>query len=368
MATSMAITSPLSAPSKVPSLYGLRRESLAARLEEEGLDPYRADQIYHWVYQKHRRAAPDMRTLPAKLRQGREGICDLRLPRIASLFSTADQATRKFVLALEDDARVECVAMRTERRLTLCLSSQVGCALGCTFCATGLMGLKRNLRPEEIVAQVLLMCDHDRWQDQRFNLVFMGMGEPLANYQPVVDAIRILHDPKGLGLGARRITVSTSGVVPGIRRLASERLPLGLAVSLHATTDELRDQLVPINKRWPLAELLEAAKDYGRTTGRRVTLEYTLIRGVNDGPQDADRLVEIARALPSKINLIPYNPVPGLDWQRPEPQAVTAFAERLYPRAPAVTVRNTLGGEIWAACGQLGNLSSEGSRADERPA
>ncbi len=354
----------LAPPSPVPSLYGLRREPLAARLTEHGLDAYRADQIYHWVYQKHRRKPGEMRTLPGSLRGQLDGILHIDLPKVGAIFSTPDGSTRKFVFELEDGSRLESVAMRTERRLTLCLSSQVGCALRCSFCATGLMGLKRNLRAEEIVAQVLLMGDHDGWRDERFNLVFMGMGEPLANYEPVLEAIRILHDPKGLGLGARRITVSTSGVVPAIGRLATERLRLGLAVSLHATTDELRDRLVPINKRWPLAELLSAAKEYGRSTGRRVTLEYTLLRGVNDGPQDADRLADIARELPSKINLIPYNPVPGLEWQRPEAQAVKAFAERLYPRAPAVTVRNTLGGEIWAACGQLGDLSAHGPPAD----
>jgi 23S rRNA (adenine2503-C2)-methyltransferase len=174
-----------------------------------------------------------------------------------------------------------------------------------------------------------------------------------------VDAIGILHDERGLNLGARRITVSTSGLVPQIRELADEGLALGLAVSLHATTDELRNELVPVNRRWPLGELLPAAREFGRSTGRRVTLEYTLLGGVNDSAEDADRLATIARDLPSKINLIPYNPVPGLLWKRPTPESVEAFAERLYPRAPAVTVRHTLGGEIWAACGQLGGLSPE---------
>jgi 23S rRNA (adenine2503-C2)-methyltransferase len=159
-------------------------------------------------------------------------------------------------------------------------------------------------------------------------------------------------------MGARRITVSTSGLVPQIRKLAAERLPLGLAISLHATTDELRDRLVPVNRRWPLAELLEAARDYGETSGRRVTLEYTLLSGVNDRVEDADRLAAMARSLPSKINLIPYNPVPGLEWKRPDRKAVQDFAHRLLPRAPAVTVRRTLGGEIWAACGQLGGLGA----------
>ncbi len=219
------------------------------------------------------------------------------------------------------------------------------------------MGLERNLDASEIVAQVMVMGEHNGWRDERFNIVFMGMGEPLANYEPVVAAVRVLREPLGLNMGARRITISTSGVIPQIKRLAGEGLAMGLAISLHATTDTTRDQLVPINRRWPIAELLEASRDYGRTTGRRVTLEYTLIAGVNDTPEDAERLSAFARGLPSKINLIPYNPVPGLAWQRPTPEAVIAFAELLYPRAPAVTVRQTLGGEIWAACGQLGGLS-----------
>jgi len=340
----------------LPGFFGLSRLALARRLESLGLPRYRADQIYPWVYQKHHRGAAAMTNLPAGLRARREEVCDHSLPRVASTHVTRDHLTHKFVLELSDGARVECVSMRTERRLTFCLSSQVGCALKCSFCATGLMGLSRNLRAEEIVAQVVLMGDFHAWRDDRFNLVFMGMGEPLANYRAVMDAIRILHEPLGLHLGARRITVSTSGLVPQIQKLASEALPLGLAVSLHATTDELRDQLVPVNQRWPIAELLAAARDYGRASGRRVTLEYTLLGGVNDRDEDADRLGAIARDLPSKINLIPYNPVPGLPWRRPAPEAVAAFAERLYPRAPAVMIRHTLGGEIWAACGQLGGL------------
>jgi len=170
-----------------------------------------------------------------------------------------------------------------------------------------------------------------------------------------VQSIRVLSD--GLGISPRRITVSTSGLVPQIARLADEGLALGLAISLHATTDALRDQLVPVNKRWPIRTLLDAAAAYGEAAGRRVTLEYTLLGGVNDTREDAERLSGFARALPSKINLIPYNPVPGLPWQRPSPEAVQRFAEWLYPRSPAVTVRNTMGGEIWAACGQLGGIT-----------
>ena len=341
-----------------PSFYGLSRRQLAEHLAAHGQPTFRAQQLFCWIYQKHQRQPGAMTDMPLAFRGHMEELCDLRLPKAAAVLSSPDQSTHKFVLELAGGARVECVSMRTERRLTFCLSSQVGCALGCAFCATGLMGLKRNLSAGEIVAQVVAMGDFHRWDDERFNLVFMGMGEPLANYEALMNAIRILRDERGLNMGARRITVSTSGLVPQIRKLAGEGMQLGLALSLHATTDELRDRLVPVNKRWPLRELMSAAREYGERSGRRVTLEYTLLAGVNDRPEDADRLADMARALPSKINLIPYNPVPGLEWKRPERRAVEAFAHRLLPRAPAVTVRRTLGGEIWAACGQLGGLGA----------
>jgi 23S rRNA (adenine2503-C2)-methyltransferase len=345
-------------PSQPPCFYGLSREQLADHLGTYGQPKFRAQQLFSWVYRKHERRPGAMTNLPLSFRERMEDLCDLRLPKAAAVLATPDGATHKFVLEVARGARVECVSMRTERRLTFCLSSQVGCALGCAFCATGLMGLVRNLSPGEIVAQVVAMGDFHRWKDERFNLVFMGMGEPLANYAALMDAIRILRDERGLNLGARRITVSTSGLVPQIEKLAGEGLQLGLAISLHATTDELRDRLVPVNKRWPLSKLIAAARAYGERTGRRVTLEYTLLAGVNDRAEDADRLAAMARALPSKINLIPYNPVPGLEWKRPERRAVEAFAHRLLPVAPAVTVRRTLGGEIWAACGQLGGLGA----------
>ncbi len=351
-----SLPNPSFVPHVAPSFYGLSRTRLAERLAERGLPAYRASQLFSWVYHRRRRDAEGMTDLPRALRRDLGPVCDLRLPRTLSVQATRERETHKLVLELDDGARVECVSMRTQRRLTFCLSSQIGCALRCSFCATGLMGLKRNLGPEEIVAQVIAMGDLHGWEDERFNIVFMGMGEPLANYRAVMEAIRIVHDAQGLNLGARRITVSTSGLVPQIAQLAEEGLQLGLAVSLHATTDALRAELMPVNRRWPLAELLAAARAYGQRTGRRVTLEYTLIAGVNDRPDDADRLAAFARELPSKINLIPYNPVPGLPWRRPGPDAVEAFAARLYPRAPAVTVRQTMGGEIWAACGQLGGL------------
>jgi 23S rRNA (adenine2503-C2)-methyltransferase len=345
------------APEPLRSFYGMERPALSDALKASGNSAYRADQIFSWIYRKHQREPRLMTNLPPALRSSLDRIWDLELPRVRSVHSTRDGMTHKFALQLGDGRIVECVSMHTDRRRTFCLSSQVGCALKCAFCATGLMGLERNLAADEIVSQVLVMGDFHAWKDDRFNIVLMGMGEPLVNLPAVLSAIRIFHDGHGLNLGLRRITVSTSGIVPQIRALAAQGMPVGLAVSLHATTDETRDRLVPVNRRWPIRELLDAARDYGHATGRRVTLEYTLIAGVNDSMDDADRLARFARELPSKINLIPYNPVPGLAWERPTPESVERFAERLYPRAPAVTVRNTLGGEIWAACGQLGGLS-----------
>ncbi len=350
------------APSRPANFFGLGQTGLRDLMAAAGEPAYRSDQLLAWVYQRRVRDPDAMTNLPQALRRRLPELCDLELPSVESLLVNRAGDTHKFVLRLGDGERVECVSMQTDRRLTMCLSSQVGCALKCSFCATGLMGLRRNLDAGEIVAQVMLMGEHGGWQDERFNLVFMGMGEPLVNYEPLVAAIRVLREPLGLNLGARRITVSTSGVVPQMRRLAGERIPVGLALSLHATTDELRDTLVPINRRWPIAEVLAAAREYGLETGRRVTLEYTLIADVNDTPEDAERLSAFARGLPSKINLIPYNPVPGLPWLRPSPERVAAFAGRLYPRAPAVTVRNTMGGEIWAACGQLGGLTPPPAR------
>ena len=355
------MSTPLTQPAATaaPSFFGMSRDRLRAHVEGLGVPAYRAEQMYSWVYQRHVRDPLSMTNLPATLRQSLSGICDFALPQTASVHRSPDGNTHKFVFELSSKARVEAVSMRTPKRLTFCISSQVGCALKCAFCATGLMGLIRNLKAHEIVAQVMAMGDFHGWRDERFNIVYMGMGEPLANLPAVAESLRILNDDHGLNLGARRITVSTSGLVPQIRELAALDLQVGLAVSLHATTDDVRDELVSVNKRWPIRELLDAAKEYGRTVGRRVTIEYTLLGGVNDSADDADRLAAFARELPSKVNIIPYNPVPGLPWKRPSPEAIDRFAARLYPQAPAVTVRHTQGGDIWAACGQLGGLSQD---------
>jgi 23S rRNA (adenine2503-C2)-methyltransferase len=337
------------------SLFGLLPGEVEDRLGEAGWQGYRARQVLDWAYLKRERDPKAMTNLAKTQRESLGELLDLSLPRIHKQIASPQGDTVKYALELKDGARVESVAMLSKRGVTLCVSTQAGCGMACVFCATGKMGLKRNLRPEEIVAQVVHMLETTGWEDPGFNIVLMGMGEPLANYAPTLKAIRILHADETLRVGARRITLSTCGLVPQMHRLAKEGLQLGLAISLHATTDELRDRLVPINRRYPLRELVRAAEYYATTTSRRVTLEYILLAGVNDGKDDALRLAEIANSLPCKINLIPYNPVPSLPWERPSDEAIQRFADHLFPRCPAVTLRWSQGGDIGAACGQLGS-------------
>src|SRR5688572_11336811 len=348
---------PLRAPAGPPPFFGLTPEEVRGVLVGAGWQPYRANQVLDWVYRKKVRDPHAMSNLGKSQREALASLVDLSLPRIHRQLGSPKGDAVKYALELRDKARVESVAMLSKRGVTLCLSSQAGCGMACVFCATGTLGLTRNLKADEIVAQVLHMLETTGWEDPGFNIVFMGMGEPLANYAQVMKSIRILNAEEGLNVGARRITVSTVGLVPQIHALAREGLQLGLALSLHATTDELRDRLVPLNRRYPLRELLRAAEYYAQTTGRRITLEYVLLGGVNDHKGDAERLAEIANSLPCKVNLIPYNPVPQLPWQRPSDEAIQRFADWLFPRCPAVTLRWSQGGEIFAACGQLGAKS-----------
>ena len=348
-------------------IQGLSRAELEAWCTAAGEPRYRAPQILAWVHRKDAGSFDAMSSLSRVLRA--KLAAEFTLDRLAPAFvATAADGTRKllFHLPAEEGGRaasIESVLIpQFERadgardRLTLCISSQAGCGMGCAFCATARMGLVRNLRPGEIVGQV--RAGRAVAAPRAItNVVLMGMGEPLANYDAVRTALEILTAEWGQAISPRRITASTVGLAPMIPRLIAETR-VNLAVSLSGTTDAQRARLMPVNRRWPLAELLEAARDYGRVSGRRVTLEYTLIADVNDRAEDADRLAAMARDLPSKINLIPYNPVPGLPYRRPAPEAVEAFALSLYPRAPSVTVRQTMGGEIWAACGQLGGLDA----------
>ena len=329
-------------------------EQLQALLALWGEPAFRVEQVWRWVY---RSLVPDlasMRNLPAalRIRLAEKFYLDMFSP--VDEITSADGETTKLLLPLSDGQTVEMVLMRYERRHTVCISTQVGCAMGCPFCATGQSGLTRNLGVGEIVAQVL--CAARVFRDEGAalsNVVIMGMGEPLANYEATLPAIRRLMDGRGLNLGGRRFTLSTVGLVPGIRRLSGEGLPLGLAVSLHAPNDALRDELVPVNKRYPLGQLLPACREYVAHTGRRVTFEYALMDGVNDSPAQAAQLAALVWGLRCHINLIPLNPTPGSPYKASAAARVRAFGEVLNRRQVPATLRLRRGIDIQAGCGQL---------------
>ncbi|HUG31728.1 MAG TPA: 23S rRNA (adenine(2503)-C(2))-methyltransferase RlmN [Acidimicrobiia bacterium] len=325
----------------------------------EGEPSYRADQLRNWLYRTPVLDAHDMTNLPQGLRQS---IAPHLWPFQVEMEQSADGGTtRKWLFRAPDGAAIETVLMGYPRRATLCISSQAGCALGCTFCATGQFGFERHLEPGEIVAQVayaqafLRQIGMPGVPDHLTNIVFMGMGEPLANFDRVREALRRMIEV--MGLSARSITVSTVGMVPGIRRLAREPWPVYLAISLHAADDELRTSLVPINKRYPIAELEQAAWEYFEKKGRRLSIEWTMMDGVNDTIDQADKLAAIANRLRAHVNLIALNPTPLSEERAPSKLHIEEFAHALERRGINVTVRDTRGRDIDAACGQLRVLS-----------
>ncbi len=333
-----------------PTRYGISRAELVALLAEQ--PRYRVDQVWAGLYQQL--AAPEeVTSLPAALRSQLAAALPLALEVVAE--STSDGGeTVKWLWGLHDGARVETVLMHYEQRSTVCVSSQAGCAMGCGFCATGQAGFDRQLSAGEIVEQVVRAARRARDDGRRLsNVVFMGMGEPLANYDATWAAIARLH--ADLGLSARHLTLSTVGIVPGIRRLAAEALPVNLAVSLHAADDALRDELVPVNRRYPLSALMDACAGYLLAKGRRLSFEWALIDGVNDRDRDADLLIERARSLPlpAHVNLIPLNPTPGYGVLGSPLRRVQAFRDRLRAGGVNATLRQTRGTDIDAACGQL---------------
>ncbi len=343
------------------SRYDPDRAELAELLSGE--PAYRIEQLWDGLYRQGR-PLEEVTGLPAALRSRLAETLPTALEAATELRAD-DGATTKWLWRLRDGAAIETVLMHYDDRTTVCVSTQAGCAMACGFCATGQAGFERQLSVGEIVEQVV----RARWAagDRRVsNVVFMGMGEPLANVDATWGAVRRLHDD--LGIGARHLTVSTVGIVPGIRRLTTEGLPVGLAVSLHAADDELRDELVPINRRYPIAELLRACGEYRERTGRRVTFEWALIDGVNDRFEDADRLVPLARGLAAHENLIPLNPTPGYPVVGSSRNRVHAFRDRLAAGGVAVTIRDTRGRDIDAACGQLRAGHDVGVRLTRRPA
>ncbi len=328
---------------------------------ELGELPFRADQLSRHYFGRLQDDVDQMTDVPVA---ARKRLADALLPPLLTLVRNVDcdgGATRKALWRGADGTLIESVLMRYPGRVTMCVSSQAGCGMACPFCATGQGGLTRNLSTAEIVEQVvagaraLARAEVAGGPGRVSNVVFMGMGEPLANYNRVLAAVRRLTDPApdGLGLSQRSVTVSTVGLVPAIHRLAGERLAVTLAVSLHAPDDELRDTLVPVNTRWKVAEVLDAAWEYGAATGRRVSIEYAMIREVNDQPWRADLLARQLRGRLVHVNLIPLNPTPGSKWDASTPAAQQEFVRRLVDRGVATTVRDTRGREIAGACGQL---------------
>ncbi|HOU23475.1 MAG TPA: 23S rRNA (adenine(2503)-C(2))-methyltransferase RlmN [Anaerolineae bacterium] len=335
-------------------LTDLSFDELGAWLTGLGQPAFRAKQLFSWLYGSLVADWGAMTNLPADLRERLSQTALLTSLALLERVTSADGLTTKDLLELRDGETIESVLMRYEGRQSVCLSSQVGCAVGCPFCATGQSGLVRNLTSGEIVDQVLHFARQLHGEGAAItNVVFMGMGEPLANYDPVWKAIRTLNDPRSLRLGARRFTVSTVGIVPGIRRMMQEGLEVGLAVSLHAPTDDLRSQLVPVNKTYPLAELISVCREYAEQTHRRVTFEYALIQGVNDSPQLARQLGQLLHGMLCHVNLIPVNPTSANSYRPASRDTVLLFRQELNQHGIANTVRLGRGLDIQAGCGQL---------------
>ena len=333
-------------------LAELEIPELEAALESKGGERFHARQLYRWLYKRGIVDFDRMTDLSKGLRSQLASEFTLTTPAVIADSRSID-GTRKFVLELADGRRIETVFIPDTPAMTFCISTQVGCAMGCGFCLTGKMGLVRNLTAGEIAGQVRVLAAATDLLDQPFNIVLMGMGEPLHNYDSTMKALRILHSEHGFAVSPRRVTLSTVGIVPGLQRLAHEPLMPNLAISLHATTDEQRTELVPPNRKYPLAEILETCRQFPLKKRSRITFEYVLLDGVNDTPEDARRLARLLSGIKSKVNLIPLNPAPGIPYERPSDERIDRFAQILADRHLTVSVRKSRGRDIRAACGQL---------------
>jgi 23S rRNA (adenine2503-C2)-methyltransferase len=372
-------------------LAGLDRVTLAAEMAGLGAQPFRARQLWHWIYHRGVTDFTQMTSLSRAFRDRLAEHYEITRPAVTRSLVSAD-GTLKWLLCFADGQEVETVYIPEEDRGTLCVSSQVGCTLNCTFCHTGTQLLVRNLAPREIVAQVMVARDalgewplpqadrlpgtpqvstnahglNPRTEGPRpgvTNIVLMGMGEPLYNYDNVATAMKIVMDPEGLSTSRRKITLSTAGVVPMIRRCGAE-LAVNLAISLHAVRDEIRNRLVPLNRKYPIAELLDACRNYpGASNARRITFEYVMLRGVNDSPADARELVRLIAGIPAKVNLIPFNPWPGAPYECSTDTAIAAFSDIVFAAGYSAPVRTPRGRDIFAACGQLKSASVRARRS-----
>ncbi len=369
----LGLAEPSAGCSAKKRLLGMGHLQLAQWLHDALGEPLRtasmrARQLYHWLYVRGVGTISEMTSLPKELRLALENRAEIGRPSIVSEQISRD-GTRKWLLRYLDGQEVETVYIPEEDRGALCVSTQAGCSLSCKFCHTGTMRLARNLTAGEILGQILVARDAlGDWPSARVdraltNIVIMGMGEPLLNYENVADAFRIVVDGDALGISRRRITLSTSGIVPKIERWGSD-LRTGLAISLHAVRDELRNELVPINRKWPISELLQACRRY--PVNRPITFEYVMLRGVNDADADARELVRLLRGLPAKVNLIPFNPWPGAPFDCSDPARIRSFASIIEAAGYPSPVRTPRGRDIMAACGQLRTAASRLRRSTNR--
>lgn len=345
----------------LPSFFDLTLEEFTSVLTARGLNKFAASQIYDWVYKKEVRDPAAMTNVSKDARAWLTESFDFQLPKIVWQGLSVD-GTRKFLVGFSDGQTVETVMIPARDRFTLCISSQVGCAIGCTFCHTATQGLKRHLKASEVVGQYLAVQDwlNKNSGEKLTNIVYMGQGEPLHNYENMRKATLIFLEPKGLGLGQRRITLSTSGLVPAIEKLI-DFPPVNIAISLHAAHNEIRTELMPINKVYDLERLLKAIKTIPLKAHRRITYEYLLIDGLNDSLRDIQGLLELLPKAESKVNLIPFNEFPGSKYKRPSDKKVFWFMQQLESQGLTCTVRATKGGDILAACGQLKSAFEDGT-------
>ena len=342
------------------NLFGLDVAALQERLVPLGVQKFRAKQVAQWMYEKGARSFGAMTNLSKALREELAASFEIATPAAQDVLVSKDGKTEKFLLAFADGTAVESVLMRQPYGNSICISTQAGCAMGCAFCASTLHGRARDLTAAEMLGEVFFIEERLRGEGQHVDtMVLMGSGEPLMNYENVVAFLHLVHDPAILGMSYRSITLSTSGIVPNIYRLADEGLPVSLSISLHAPEDALRSELMPINKKYPMADVIAAGKAYGDKTKRRVTYEYILIDGMNDSSRHADELAKLLRGQLASVNLIPINPVVERHLLRPPQERIDAFEQRLERRGIAVTVRREMGTDINAACGQLRNRHLE---------
>lgn len=333
------------------NLYGYTLQELTELMEKMGIEKYRAKQIFDWLYKSRVNMLDKMKNLPKNIIEKLKEDYEIFLPTLLKETESKIDGTKKYLLKLKDDAKIECVLIPDSNRITLCASTQVGCACGCKFCSTATLGFKRNLYTDEIIAQIMLAFE--KTNKKLTNIVFMGMGEPLLNWENLYKAIMIISDKNGLNFSQTRITISTVGIVPVIKQIADLGLKINLAISLICINDEIRSEIIPFNKKYSLSEIIKAAEYYNKKTGEQITFEYVMFKNINDSEEDAKNLIEKLKSINYKINLIPYNNSLNKKFEKPDARKILYFQEILKSYGKKVFIRKERGSDIKAACGQL---------------